>query len=166
MFTCNSASIELQAKTGQFFSIFENLMNVIEEDELNDQDPQPLGELKIQTIALNTDTNQYGDIYGGWLASKMDLAASITAARIAKGKVATVSIDNISFLSSISVGSLVSCYSRVVATGRSSVRISVESWIKNDEEGLEWKKVSEGNFIFVAIDDNGRTRAIPKDKKP
>lgn len=129
---------------------------------LEDLNPKPVGELMIQTVALNSDTNQYGDIYGGWLASKMDLAASIAAARVAKGKVATVAIEDISFLSAINVGSLVSCYSRVRGVGRSSIRLSVEAWVRHEEEGVEPTKVSEGRFVFVAVDDNGRTRAIPK----
>lgn len=135
------------------------------EDIDNDPEPVPLGELTIQTVALNSDTNQYGDIYGGWLASKMDLAASIAAARVAKGKVATVAIENISFMSSINVGSIVSCYSRVRGVGRSSCRIAVEAWVHHEEEGADWVKVSEGSFVFVAIDDNGRTRAIPKESR-
>lgn len=134
-----------------------------EQDIDNDPDPLPLGELTIQTVALNSATNQYGDIYGGWLASKMDLAASIAAARIAKGKVATVSIDNISFMSAINVGSVVACYTRIRAIGRSSCKVGVEAWVQNDQEDLDWVKVSEGSFVFVAIDDNGRTRAIPRE---
>lgn len=130
--------------------------------ESDDQSPQPNGDLMIQTVALNSDTNQYGDIYGGWLASKMDLAASIAAARTARGKVATVAIDNISFLSAINVGSIVSCYTRVRGVGRSSIKLDVEAWVRHEEGGVDWIKVSEGRFVFVAVDDNGRTRAIPR----
>lgn len=130
--------------------------------DIDDSIPVPLGELMIQTVALNSDTNQYGDIYGGWLASKMDLAASIAAARTAKGKVATVAIDNISFLSAIQVGSIVSCYTRVRGIGRSSIKLDVEAWVRHEDEGDELTKVSEGSFVFVAVDDNGRTRAIPR----
>lgn len=130
--------------------------------EADDQYPQPNGELMIQTIALNSDTNQYGDIYGGWLASKMDLAASIAAARTARGKVATVAIDNISFLSAVNIGSIVSCYTLVRGIGRSSIKLDVEAWVQHEEEGVECTKVSEGRFVFVAVDDNGRTRAIPR----
>jgi acyl-CoA thioesterase YciA len=133
-------------------------------DEEDDPDPSPQGELVLQTIALSTDTNQYGDIYGGWLAAKMDLSASITAARIARGTVVTVAIENISFLSPISVGAIVGCYSEIVSIGRSSVTVSVETWVRHDEDAPEWVKVSVGSFVFVAVDDNGRTRAIPKTK--
>ena len=141
------------------------ITNAFMEEADNDPAPLPLGDLTIQTVALNSDTNQYGDIYGGWLASKMDLAASIAAAKVARGKVATVAIENISFMAAIHVGSIVSCYSRVRAVGRSSCRIAVEAWIQHEEEGPDWVKVSEGQFVFVATDDNGRTRAIPRESR-
>ncbi|MDT8398156.1 MAG: acyl-CoA thioesterase [Pseudomonadales bacterium] len=129
-----------------------------------DPNPDPAGDLTTQTLTLPADTNQDGNIYGGWLASKMDMAASIACARIARGKVATVAIDGISFLAPIKVGSLVSCYTRIRAVGRSSIKVEVEAWVMHVASCGEWTKVSEGRFIFVAIDDNGRTRAIPRDK--
>ena len=91
----------------------------------------------------------------------MDMAGNLTCTRIARGKVATVAIDYISFLSPVKVGAVVGCYTNVRGVGRSSVRVEVEAWI-SDDTTEEWIKVSEGEFIFVAIDDNGRTRAIPK----
>lgn len=127
-----------------------------------DQDPNPNGSLTLQIVAMPSDTNQFGDIYGGWLTAKMDLAGSVASARIARGRVATVAIDNISFLAPIKTGSLVSCYTRVRGLGRSSVKVSVEAWIRHAEQEEEWVKISEGRFTFVAIDDNGRTRSIPR----
>lgn len=127
-----------------------------------DPNPHPNGELAIQTIALPSDTNQFGDVYGGWLASKMDMAGSIACARAARGRVATVAIDGISFLSPVRIGALVSCYTRVRGVGRSSIRVDVEAWVR-DDGAEEWTKVSEGCFVFVAIDGNGRTRSIPKE---
>jgi acyl-CoA thioesterase YciA len=73
-----------------------------------------------------------------------------------------VAIDYISFLSPVKVGTVIGCYTNVRGVGRSSVRVEVEAWISDDTAEAEWIKVSEGEFIFVAIDDNGRTRAIPK----
>jgi acyl-CoA thioesterase YciA len=128
----------------------------------DDANPYPDGELALQIVALPADTNQHGLIHGGWLASQMDMAGNLTCARIAKGKVATVAIGNISFLSPIKVGAVIGCYTNVRGVGRSSVRVDVEAWINSDTLEAEWVKVSEGEFIFVAIDDNGRTRAIPR----
>lgn len=128
----------------------------------NDSNPHPNGELALQTIALPADTNQFGEIHGGWLASRMDLAASIASARVARGKVATVAIDNITFLSPVRVGAVVSCYATVRGVGRSSIKVEVEVWVGPVEREGEWTKVAEGRFVFVATDDNGRTRSIPR----
>ena len=124
-----------------------------------DHNPTPLGELALQTVAMPADTNPSGDIFGGWLVSQMDLAGMITAHKVANGRVATVAIEGMAFLTPVNVGAVVSCYCEVLEVGRSSVRILVEVWIKSMYDGA-LLKVTEGEFVFVAIDQNGRTRAI------
>lgn len=125
-----------------------------------DEDPQPTGELELKTIALPADTNACGDIFGGWLVSKMDLAASSMAMRAANGRVAAVGIDRMGFMVAIKVGAAVSFYCQEVNRGRSSIEIAVEVWM-NSSTSDTLVKVTEGLFIFVAIDDNGRTRPLP-----
>ena len=124
-----------------------------------DDTPMPTGELAIQTIAMPADTNANGDIFGGWLMSQMDLAGGIAAGRRAGGRIATVAVDAMAFLTPVSVGAVVSCYTEIIDIGRSSIRVRVEVWVTAyDHE--EPAKVTEGEFVFVAIDSNGRTRAI------
>ncbi|HEY3698380.1 MAG TPA: acyl-CoA thioesterase [Spongiibacteraceae bacterium] len=127
----------------------------------NDMDdfPTPRGELSLQTVAMPKDTNSSGDIFGGWLVSQMDLAAMITASRIAKGRVVTVAINGMAFYTPVQVGSVVSCYTEVLEIGRSSMRINVEVWIAR-AGSAEQIKVTEGEFVFVAIDEKGRTRLV------
>ncbi len=127
-----------------------------------DPNPHPDGELATQTIALPSDTNQDGEIHGGWLACQMDMAAHLACSKVASGRVATVSIEHISFLSPISIGSVVACYTKIRGLGRSSIRVGVEAWVTHVVRGEEWTKVAEGSFVFVAISENGRTRAIPR----
>ena len=124
-----------------------------------DSTPIPQGELALQTIAMPKDTNANGDIFGGWLLSQMDLAGAITAGELAHGRVATVAIDGMAFITPVHVGAVVSCYCDVVDVGRSSVRIMVEVWINSPHDG-EPIKVTEGEFVFVAIDEQRRTRTI------
>ena len=124
-----------------------------------DDTPLPQGDLALQTIAMPKDTNANGDIFGGWLLSQMDLAGAITAGDVADGRVATVAITGMAFLTPVHVGAVVSCYCDVLEIGRSSIRIMVEVWINSRHDG-EPIKVTEGEFVFVAIDENGRTRAI------
>lgn len=124
-----------------------------------DDTPTPRGTLSLQNVAMPRDTNANGDIFGGWLVSQMDLAAMIAATRVAKGRVVTVAINAMAFYTPVHVGAVVSCYTDILEIGRSSVRINVEVWIsgKNTPEQV---KVTEGEFVFVAIDQSGRTRPV------
>jgi acyl-CoA thioesterase YciA len=124
-----------------------------------DSAPIPQGDLSLQTVAMPKDTNPNGDIFGGWLLSQMDIAGMVTASEVANGRVATVAIDGMAFLTPVHVGAVVSCYCDVLEIGRSSIRIMVEVWINSPHDG-EPLKVTEGEFVFVAIDKSGRTRTI------
>jgi acyl-CoA thioesterase YciA len=126
-----------------------------------DSTPTPQGELALQTIAMPRDTNAEGDIFGGWLLSQMDLAGAIAAREVAGGRVATVAIEGMAFITPVHVGAVVSCYCDVIEIGRSSIRIVVEVWIDSPHDG-EPIKVTEGEFVFVAIDDKRRTRTIKR----
>ncbi len=125
-----------------------------------DSTPLPSGELALQTVAMPKDTNAAGDIFGGWLVSQMDIAGAITASKFAGGRVATVAIDGMSFMVPVKVGSLISCYTEILSVGRSSIQIQVEVWTDNLHNNEAKHKVTEGTFVFVAIDGNGNTRAI------
>ena len=133
----------------------------LEENALNsiDEAPRPQGELALQTVAMPADTNANGDIFGGWLLSQMDIAGGVAASEIAGGRVATVAIQGMSFLTPVHVGAVVTCYCDVLDIGRSSVRVLIEVWINSQHDG-EPIKVTEGEFIYVAIDNAKRTRTI------
>jgi len=128
-------------------------------DDDMDQEPVPSGVLTLQTLAMPADTNPNGDVFGGWLMSQMDLAGSIKAAAIARGRITTVAAGSMAFLRPVPVGATISCYAEVLEVGRSSVRILVDVWLYVAESGERYK-VTEGTFVYVAIDDNGRTRSI------
>ena len=120
----------------------------------------PQGEVTLQTIAMPADTNANGDIFGGWLMAQMDLGASVPAKMRAKGRVATVAVDEMTFLKPVRVGDLVSIHSRILREGRSSMRIAVEVWIRRQATG-EQVQVTAATFTFVAIDDTGNSRPLP-----
>lgn len=121
----------------------------------------PLGEIAIQTLAMPADTNANGDIFGGWIVSQMDLAAGVLAKKISRGRAATVAIDSMSFLKPVNVGDIVTCYVRLLKTGKTSMTIGVEAWAEKISTS-EKKRVTEGTFIFVGIDDSGKPRQVPK----
>ncbi len=114
----------------------------------------------IRTIAMPADTNANGDIFGGWLLSQMDLAGGVVAKTRAQGRVATVAIDAMTFHAPVLVGDEVSCYGEIVKTGRTSLTVRVESWVRRDLSD-ERLKVTEGLFIYVAIDAHRRPRPLP-----
>ncbi len=114
----------------------------------------------IRTIAMPTDTNPAGDIFGGWLLSQMDMAAGSAATRRARGRCATIAIDAMEFLKPVFVGDEVSLYATLERVGRTSMRIKVEAWRRNRSEE-QTELVTSGTFTFVAIDDTRRPRPIP-----
>lgn len=130
-------------------------MNHYEQDA-----PEPQGILTLRITALPRETNGFGNVYGGWLVSQMDLAGTAMACRLAVGQVATVSIDRMAFMMPVEVGSQLCFYTQPLEISRTSVRMLVEVWKENLITQV-LRKVTESIFVFVAIDDAGRTRAIP-----
>lgn len=128
-------------------------------NDYDDNAPQPKGELMLQTVAMPADTNPGGDIFAGWLVSQMDIAGAILAIKIARGRVVTVAIDSMHFLTSVHVGAVVSCYAELIQVGKSSVRVGVEVWI-NHQSSYEPVKVTESEFVFVSVDEHGRTQQV------
>lgn len=113
----------------------------------------------IRTIAMPADTNPAGDIFGGWLMAQMDLAAGNTAARTARGRCATVSVDRFHFLRPVHVGDEVSLFTALERIGRSSMEIRVEAW-RRSRDGDDSQKVTDAVFTFVALDREGRPRPV------
>ena len=127
--------------------------------DIEEKDPSPCGELSLRVLAMPKDTNANGDIFGGWLVSLMDMAAEAAASRVARGRIVTMAIEKMSFISPIKVGSTVCCYTNVTSIGRSSVRVAVEVWT-TPPKATERRKVTETAFVFVAIDDGGHIRPL------
>lgn len=121
--------------------------------------PFPEGELVLQTVAMPADANAYGDIFGGWLVSQMDLGAAVLAHQRAHNRVTTVAIDRMVFLKPVFVGDLVCCYASVLKTGHSSITIQVQVWVKRMRYEAE-EQAAKGVMTFVAIDEQGRSKRI------
>ena len=120
--------------------------------------PDP-SDLALLTTAMPADTNPSGDIFGGWLMSMMDLAAGNVASRISRGRVATIAVDGMVFLTPVHVGDEVSVYARLISVGRTSIKLQVDAY-RRPRESLEKTRVTESSFTFVAIDDEGRPRPV------
>jgi acyl-CoA thioesterase YciA len=127
----------------------------------NEPISEPSGELCIQTVAMPTDTNPSGDIFGGWLLSQMDIAGGIAARNLSRGRVATIAVESMVFNKPVQVGDVVSCYVDLERVGNTSMAFRVEVWSIRHDSFLR-EKVTEGAFTFVAIGEDGRARPIPK----
>lgn len=127
-----------------------------------DDIPAPKGQLTLKLLASRQETNLHGDISGGWLVAHMDQAAEVAAGREARGRTATVAIEAMDFLCPVRVGSMVNIFTRVSEIGHSSIKIDVEVWIRapHERDLDELHKVTEARFVMVALDDNGRIRAV------
>ncbi|MDG1025664.1 MAG: acyl-CoA thioesterase [Gammaproteobacteria bacterium] len=129
---------------------------------MSSSESNPVGELALQTLAMPKDTNANSDIFGGWLVSQMDLAAGIASKKATRGRSVTVAIQNVHFISPVQVGATVSCYTEVVKKGKTSVHINVEVWSSAISIDELPNKMAQGLFVFVAIDEQGKPRPIPK----
>ncbi|ADZ92029.1 acyl-CoA thioesterase [Marinomonas mediterranea] len=126
-------------------------------------EPVEKGRLTTRTVAMPADTNPSGDIFGGWVVSQMDLAAGICAGQRAQTRVVTVSIDGMSFIRPVKVGDILGVYTYVESTGRTSMNIHVEAWVRRGRIGQR-EKVTEALFKFVAIDAEGKSMPIPAEE--
>ena len=114
----------------------------------------------VRTLAMPADTNPAGDIFGGWVLSQMDIAGGIAASGRARGRVATVAIDAMTFHRPVTIGDVVCCYAEIKRVGRSSITIGIEAWVihrVNEQRML----VTEGTFTYVAIGEDRRPRSVP-----
>ncbi len=123
---------------------------------------EPRGELAIRTSAMPADTNAAGDIFGGWLLAQMDIAGGITAMARAEGRVVTVAVEAMKFHLPVKVGDVLCAYADLVRVGRTSLTYRVEAWVLRRAHVEQREKVTEGLFTYVALDENGKPRPVPK----
>ena len=128
-----------------------------------DPEAQPRGALAIRNLAMPADANPSGDIFGGWVLSQMDIAGGIVARERARGRVATVAITAMTFHLPVYVGDVLCAYVEVEKVGHTSVTTWIEAWALRGKGGGR-VRVTEGQFVFVALDENGRPRPIPEEE--
>ena len=119
----------------------------------------PEGTAAIRTIAMPSDTNPEGDIFGGWLMANMDLAGATLAFDEAKGRCATVAANEIIFIKPVFVGDEVSFFCKVLRVGRTSVTVGVEAW-RRSRQSPDSQKVTSGVFTYVAIGEDRLPRPV------
>ena len=108
---------------------------------------------------MPANTNPSGDIFGGWIVSQMDLAGGLVSSQRAKSRTVTVAISELSFIRPVHVGDTVACYVEIVKVGKTSITEKIETYASDRVGGREYK-VTEGTFVFVAIDDDGKPTPV------
>lgn len=126
------------------------------------QNDAPRGNLTVRVIAMPADTNANGDIFGGWVLARMDQAGGIAGVERAQGRVVTVAIDAMTFIRPMKVGDVLEVYTEVESVGRTSFKIHIEAWARRFQTRLQ-EKVTDGTFTFVAIDETGKPRPVPRE---
>jgi acyl-CoA thioesterase YciA len=122
---------------------------------------EPKGQLTVKTIAMPADTNANGDIFGGWVMAQMDQAGGIAGVERAQGRVVTVKVDAMNFIRPMKVGDVLCVYTAIGDIGRTSMKILIEAWAQRFRTNV-MEKVTDATFTFVAVDDDGKPRAIPR----
>src|SRR4051795_13584808 len=128
---------------------------------------EPSGDLCIRTLAMPADTNANGDIFGGWLLSQMDVGGGVFASKIAKSRTVTVAIEAMNFRKAVYVGDLVSVHANLVRVGRTSITVHLEAWVlRRKDLPQESILVTDGNFTYVSIDEQGHPQVIAREGAP
>ena len=119
-------------------------------------------ELALRVMPMPADANANGDIFGGWIMAQVDIAGAVLPARIARGRIATVAVNQFVFKQPVSVGDLLSFYARVIRVGTTSITVHVEVFAERNPAAPQIVKVTDANLTYVAIDGEGQPRPIPK----
>ena len=118
-------------------------------------------ELVLKVIPMPADCNANGDIFGGWVMAQVDLAGAVIPARYAGGRMATVAVNEFIFKQPVRVGDILSFFSSITRVGNTSVTVQVEVFAERFSEQGRYVKVTEARVTYVAIDEQGRPRAVP-----
>ena len=115
----------------------------------------------LSVVPMPSDSNQHGDIFGGWIMAQVDIAGGVVAARRARGRVATVAVNAFTFKQPVLIGDVVLFYASVVKVGRTSITINVDVYAQRNPAVLETVKITEATLTYVATGDDRRPRVVP-----
>ena len=117
----------------------------------------------LRVVPMPADANQHGDIFGGWIMAQVDIAGGVMAARRARGRVATVAVNQFLFKQPVLIGDLLSFYAEIVRVGNTSITVNVEVYASRNPEDIEVVKVTEATLTYVATDPSRKPRTVPRE---
>jgi acyl-CoA thioesterase YciA len=109
---------------------------------------------------MPADVNANGDVFGGWIMAQVDVAGAVLPARLARGRIATVAVNQFTFKQPVSIGDLLSFYAAITRVGRTSITVHVEVWAERNPADPQLVRVTDANLTYVAIDGQGQPRAL------
>ena len=118
----------------------------------------------LRVVPMPSDANYSGDIFGGWIMSQVDIAGSIPAVQVAKGRVATIAVNSFLFKQPVLIGDLVSFYATISKVGRTSITVDVEVFAQR-RSLHEIVKVTDATLTYVAVDEKRKPRVINEGSK-
>lgn len=127
--------------------------------------PAPLPtdhELVLKVIPMPADCNASGDIFGGWVMAQVDLAGAVLPARYTQGRFVTVAVNQFIFKQPVKVGDILSFFSSVSRMGNTSITVQVEVYAERFSRQGQYLKVTEASLTYVAVDEQGQPRPIPR----
>ncbi|WP_300458470.1 acyl-CoA thioesterase [uncultured Nocardioides sp.] len=118
--------------------------------------------VSLAVMTHSPQANLLGNVHGGEIVKLADSTAGAVAQRHSGGPAVTAALDEMVFLAPVHVGDIVRTLGQVNWAGRSSmeigVRVEAQPWNDPSADGLH---VASAYFVFVAIDEEGRSREVP-----
>lgn len=126
-----------------------------------------MGEPKLKIVAMPSDTNPAGNIFGGWILSQIDLAGAIAAKELSPERVVTISMDKVIFKEPVFIGDILSCYAKILSVGNTSINVRVEVVVQRvDELGCtSCIRVTSALVTYVSVDKYGKKKPISDELK-
>lgn len=121
--------------------------------------PGKMPELRV--MPAPADANVYGDVFGGWIMSQVDIAGSLPATRRANGRVATIAVNSFVFKNPVFVGDLLSFYADIIKVGNTSITVQVEVYAERNRLQADIVKVTEATLTYVATGPDRKPRPVP-----
>lgn len=140
-------------------------MRFIKGTDMDENQPRtttlPQREPTLRVVAMPSDCNYTGDVFGGWIMAQVDIAGSIPALHRARGRVATVAVNSFIFKQPLFMGDVVSFYTHIVRVGRTSITVSVEVYAQRYPAEPVCVKVTEATLTYVAVGEDRKPRVVP-----
>jgi acyl-CoA hydrolase len=130
---------------------------------MSDLPPKPASESRVEMIelAMPTDANNLGTVFGGRIVQWMDLAGAMAARRHARTPVVTAAMDELTFQAPVRLGHVAILNARVNAAFGSSMEVEVEVFDEDPDTGVR-RRCCDGFLTFVSLDKENRPAGVPQ----